>query len=118
MDYVEVVKENDQSNLKALLDMGIYKSEEDFLHEALQEILKSNEELRIKLAMHRYQTEDISLGKAAEIAGLCWDDMKQILIKNGIRPRLGPETIEEAREEVLSTRKIIHAMRESRKLRE
>ena len=64
--------------------------------------------------MHRYQTENISLGKAAEIAGLCWDDMKQILMKNGIRPRLGPETIEEAKEEILSTERIINAMQESR----
>ena len=112
MNYVEVVKENDQSNLKALLDMGIYKSEEDFLHEALQEILKSNKELRIKLAIHRYQTEPISVGKAAEIAGVCWEDMKHILMQNGIRPRLGPQTIEEAREEILSTERIINAMRE------
>jgi hypothetical protein len=28
-------------------------------------------------------------------------------MKNGIRPRLGPETIEEAKEEILSTGRII-----------
>ena len=118
MAMIDAIKANDKSNLKALLDMGIYKSEDDYIHETLKKLLKSNKELRIKLAMHRYQTEPMSLGKAAEIAGLCWDDMKQILMKNGIRPRLGPQTIEEAREEVLSTRRIVHAMRESRKLRE
>ena len=114
MAMIDAIKANDKSNLKALLDMGIYKSEDDYIHETLKKLLKSNKELRIKLAMHRYQTEPISLGKAAEIAGLCWDDMKQILMKNGIRPRLGPETIEEAKEEILSTERIINAMQESR----
>jgi len=33
--------------------------------------------------------------------------MKHILMQNGIRPRLGPETIEEAKEEILSTGRII-----------
>ena len=118
MKTQEFIKANDQQNLKSLVDLGIYESEDDFIHSALKNLLQSDKELRLKLAIHRYQTEEISIGKAAEIAGVCWEDMKRILIKNGIRPRLGPETIEEAREEVLSTRKIIHAMRESRKLRE
>ena len=112
MAIMESVRYNDKSNLKALLDMGVFESEEDFVHETLNKFLKSNKELRIKLAMHRYQTEPISLGKAAQIAGLCWDDMKQILMKNGIRPRLGPQTIEEAKEEILSTERVINAMKE------
>ena len=107
MAMIDAIKANDKSNLKALLDMGIYKSEDDYIHETLKKLLKSNKELRIKLAMHRYQTEPISVGKAAEIAGVCWDDMKQVLMKNGIRPRLGPQTIEEAKEEILSTGRII-----------
>jgi predicted HTH domain antitoxin len=112
MAISEFIKESDQSNLKALLDMGVYESEDDYIHETLMKLLKSNKELRIKLAMHRYQTEPISVGKAAEIAGVCWDDMKQILMKNGIRPRLGPQTIEEAKEEILSTERVINAMKE------
>jgi predicted HTH domain antitoxin len=112
MAISEFIKESDQSNLKALLDMGVYESEDDYIHETLKKLLKSNKELRIKLAMHRYQTEPISVGKAAEIAGVCWDDMKQILMKNGIRPRLGPQTIEEAKEEILSTERVINAMKE------
>jgi len=107
MAISEFIKESDQSNLKALLDMGVYESQDDYIHKTLMKLLKSNKELRIKLAMHRYQTEPISVGKAAEIAGVCWEDMKHILMQNGIRPRLGPETIEEAKEEILSTGRII-----------
>jgi predicted HTH domain antitoxin len=60
--------------------------------------------LRIQLAVHRYQTEEISLAKAASLAGVSWAQMKDILVERGIQPRLGPETIEEAEEEVRTLR--------------
>ena len=61
-------------------------------------------DLRIQLAVHRYQTEEISLAKAASLAGVSWAQMKDILVERGIQPRLGPETIEEAEEEVRTLR--------------
>jgi predicted HTH domain antitoxin len=60
--------------------------------------------LRIQLAVHRYQTEEISLAKAASLAGVSWAQMKDILVERGIQPRLGPETMEEAEEEVRTLR--------------
>ena len=60
--------------------------------------------MRIQLAVHRYQTEEISLAKAASLAGVSWAQMKDILVERGIQPRLGPETIEEAEEEVRALR--------------
>ena len=60
--------------------------------------------MRIQLAVHRYQTEEISLAKAASLAGVSWAQMKDILVERGIQPRLGPETIEEAEEEVRTLR--------------
>lgn len=107
MRLVEEAKENDQLNLKALLNLGFYESEDEFVHDALAKLLKNNKELGLKLAIYRYQTEDISIGKAAEIAGIYWEDMKNALIENGITPELGPETIEEARREILSARRMI-----------
>jgi predicted HTH domain antitoxin len=51
------------------------------------------------LAVHRYQSEELSLAKAAELAGVSWSQMREILVEKGIPPRLGPETAEEAEEE-------------------
>jgi predicted HTH domain antitoxin len=56
--------------------------------------------LRIDWAIHQYQTDEISLAKAATIAGVSFDRMKEIFIERGIQPRLGPETIAEARQEM------------------
>ncbi len=51
---------------------------------------------RIDWAIHQYQTDEISLTKAATIASVSFDRMKEILRKRGIRSRLGSETIAEA----------------------
>jgi len=79
---------------KNLDDIWLYESAE-------------NSEYKMKLALHRYQNEDISIGKAAEIAGVCWEDMRDELIKNGITPRLAPRTIEEAQKDYHTIRKFL-----------
>jgi predicted HTH domain antitoxin len=54
---------------------------------------------RIQRAVDRYHYEDLSLAKAADLAGVSWAQMREILIEKGITPRLGPETVEEIEEE-------------------
>lgn len=82
---------------------------------ALKHLLENNPKQRLKLAIHRYQNEEVSLGKAAEIAGLCWEEMKDALIKNGIKPRLGPQTIEEARKDCLAIERFLNGRKSNRK---
>ena len=107
MKVLELDNETDQLNLKGLVNVGIYKSEDEVIHYALKQLLNNNPEYRLKLAIYRYQNEEISIGKAAEIAGLCWEDMRDELVKNGIQPRLGPETVEEASKEYLAVRRML-----------
>ncbi|HUT16333.1 MAG TPA: UPF0175 family protein [Anaerolineae bacterium] len=52
------------------------------------------------LPIYRYRTEEISLAKAAALAGVSWERMREILLSRGVQPRLGPETEEEAWEEI------------------
>ncbi len=67
-------------------------------------MLRARADLRIQLAIHRYQVEEISLARAASLAGVSWAQMKDILVEHGIQPRLGPETVAEAKEEVKALR--------------
>jgi predicted HTH domain antitoxin len=83
-----------------LVDARLYDSEEDVIQDALRHLLRSRADLRIQLAIYRYRTEEISLAKAASLAGVSWAQMKDVLLEQGIRPRLGPETLEEAQQEV------------------
>ncbi len=107
MKLLEINNENDQLNLKGLVGAGLYGSEDEVIHDALNCLLKDNPEYRLKLAIYRYQTEEISLGKAAEIAGLYWEDMRDVLIRNGIKPELGPENNEEAEKDYLTLRRFL-----------
>jgi predicted HTH domain antitoxin len=82
------------------VEARLYEGEEEVIQDALRHLLRSRPELRIQLAVHRYRTEEISLAKAASLAGVSWAQMKDFLLERAIQPRLGPETLEEAEREI------------------
>lgn len=87
------------------VDAQLYQNEETVIQDALRHLLRARPELRIQIAIFRYQHEQISLAKAASLAGVSWAQMKDILLERGISPRLGVETLEEAQQD-------IHVLRE------
>ena len=82
------------------VEARLYQDENAVIQDALRHLLRARPELRIQVAIFRYQHENISLAKAAELAGVSWAQMKDILLERGISPRLGVETLEEAQREV------------------
>ncbi len=91
--------------IKDLLEAKLYDSEGALLSDALRHLLRSRPDLRIKVAVYRYQHDDISLARAAYLAGVSWQQMREILLEQGVSLRLGPESISEARAEVATLRK-------------
>ncbi len=91
-------------NIQDLVAAHLYASEEAVMQDALRLLLRERSDLRIGLAVYRYEHEDISLAKAAALAGVSWPQMREILVERGVQPRLGPETLEEARAEVQALR--------------
>ena len=81
------------------VEARLYDSEDEVIRDALRHLLRARPEARIQLAVYRFQTEDLSLAKAAELAGVSWAQMREILLEKGISPKLGPETVEEAQKE-------------------
>ena len=79
--------------------------EQSALEDALRCLLHSRPDLRLKVAIHHYKSGEISLARAAYLAGVSWQQMKELLVQHGILLRLGPESKEEAEEEVLSLRR-------------
>lgn len=66
---------------RLLVEAKLFPSEECVLQEALRLLLRQRADLRINLALHRYQTEGLSLAKAATLAGVSWASMKQIMLE-------------------------------------
>ncbi|HAO23290.1 MAG TPA: hypothetical protein DCQ37_24295 [Desulfobacteraceae bacterium] len=82
----------------------LYQNEEAVIQDALRHLLRARPELKIQLAVYRYKEEKVSLAKAADLAGISWAQMKDILMEQKISLRLGPETVSEAMEEIQSLR--------------
>lgn len=92
-------------SVQDLVAAHLYSNEEAAIQDAVRTLLRERPDLRIGLAIYRYEHESLSLAKAAAIAGVSWAQMKQILLERGISPRLGPETLDEAHAEVQTLRK-------------
>lgn len=86
------------------VEARLYQNEEAVIQDALRHLLRARPELRIKLAIYRYQKEDLSLAKAASLSGICWAHMKDILMEKGISLRLGVETLAEAKDDIQALR--------------
>ena len=87
-------------DVQDLVKASLYRSEAEAIQDALRHLLRDRPDLRIGLALYRYEHEGLSLAKAAALAGVSWAQMKEIMLERGIQPRLGAEAVEEAKEEV------------------
>ncbi|MFQ6056596.1 MAG: UPF0175 family protein [Methanosarcinales archaeon] len=74
-----------EKELKVIPSTGFYKSEEEFIKDAINTLLVARKDLRIGIACELYKRKEISLGKACEIASLNIEEMKEVLHKKGIR---------------------------------
>jgi predicted HTH domain antitoxin len=92
---------------QTLVDARLYPDRDAVIQDALRSLLMEKPQLRIELAIHRYQTEDISLAKAAHLAGLSFDQMKSLLVQRGVQLRLGPADEQEAQQEVATMGQIL-----------
>ncbi|CAN5432725.1 hypothetical protein BH10CHL1_BH10CHL1_29100 [soil metagenome] len=89
-----------------LVEAGVYPDAATAIQEALRVLWQERPGVRIDVAVHRYRVEELSLAKAAALAGVSFDRMKEILAEHGIPLRLGAETIAEAHAEVEALRKM------------
>ena len=87
---------------------GLYEDEDAVVQDAVRALLSERPQLRLEVAIHRYRAEEISLAKAAALAGVSWERMREILLSRGVQPSLGPETEEEAYEEIRAMERILH----------
>ena len=94
-------------NEQALVEARLYANRDAVIQDALRSLLHEKPQLRVELAVYRYQTEDISLAKAAHLAGVRFDRMKALLVQRGVQLRLGPADEAEAREEVAAMEQIL-----------
>ncbi len=83
--------------INVLVEQGIFEDEESLKNTAYQSLLTLRPELKLEIALSLYKDEEVSLGRAAEIAGLSREELKEILASRGIErniPSLSHDEVE------------------------
>ncbi len=86
-----------RGRMNLLVKRGIFESEESLTASAISSLLTMRPELRLEIALGLYEDEEISLGRAAEMAGLSREQMKEVLSSRGIErkfPESPPEQVD------------------------
>ena len=65
--------------LRDFVRTPLYDNEEEVIQDALRHLLRARPGLRTEVALHCYEREDMSLAKAAAIAGVSWAQMKDVI---------------------------------------
>jgi len=90
-----------------LVEAGLYGNMSELIREAVRHHIEGQKMSRVDLAVELYRKEKISLGKAAAIANVSYDEMLDILYLRGIQPRFGPSTKKEAETELEKAKELL-----------
>ena len=87
-------------DLAAIVRAGCFVSEAEALHEAVQTLLAVNPQLRTEAAIRRYLDGEITLGRAAEVAGVTRWRFQEVLALRGMHVTLEARPAKELDEAV------------------
>lgn len=73
--------------LEALISAGYYDNKSEIMREAFRLLLANRKELRLVIAVELYKRRNATISRAAEVAGVSYEDMKTILIGEGVLKR-------------------------------
>jgi len=89
-----------ETEIKSLIRTRSYASREEVISDAVKALLVSKPGLRKEIAIDLYKNKEISLWKAAEMAGLCMEEFKELLGSRSIRFESGDSEAAMAEEKV------------------
>ena len=95
----DTISETDHE-LSAIVRAGCFVSEAEALREAVQTMLAVKPQLRLEAAIRRYLDEEITLGRAAEIAGVTRWRFQELLAQRGVQITLEARPAKELDEAV------------------
>ena len=89
-----------EKEINVLLKKGFYKNRKELIEDACRALLRNRPHLRLEVAISLYENEEISLSKAAEIAGICIEEFKESLKDRGLSVKVPPISKEELEEQI------------------
>ncbi len=74
-----------EKEIKAIVNAGYYSNKSEVVRDALRSFFESKIQLRLAAAVELYKEGEVTLSKAAELAGMTTIEFKEILKDRGIR---------------------------------
>jgi predicted HTH domain antitoxin len=71
---------------------GLYSNRDEVISDAIRNLLLNNKPLRLELAIDLFKTDEVSLGRAAEIAGIDHWQFQEILNERHIPILIEPDS--------------------------
>ena len=107
-DIMQKVKLPDvyESEINAIIDAGCYVNESEVIQDALKILFELRPNLKIAAAIEMYKKEEVTLGRAAEIAGMGIIEFKEALKDRGIKIIVPKTSMDELNKQVARIRKI------------
>ncbi|VVB88428.1 Uncharacterised protein [uncultured archaeon] len=84
-----------EKEIKALIKYGHYSSIDEAIKDAFRTLLNVKPDLKISAVIELYMEGEISIGKAAELAGVTTIEFKDILASRGIYRKIGARSKDE-----------------------
>ncbi|MBE9592225.1 MAG: UPF0175 family protein [Proteobacteria bacterium] len=95
-----------KSEINAIIDAGCYVNESEVIRDALKILFESRPNLKIAAAIELYKKEEVTLGRAVEIAGMGLIEFKEVLRDRGIKIIVPKTSIDELDKQVAKIIKI------------
>ncbi len=73
-----------EDNIRAVVEAGYYSNRSEVVRDALRILFETKGHLRQAAAIQLYEDEEVTLSKAAELAGVNVFELKEILADRGI----------------------------------
>lgn len=80
-----------EKEIEALIRGGYYSSKSDAIKDAFRTLLDTKPALKLASAIELYKASEVSLARAAEIAGMNIEDLKHVLSDRGIKRLIKPD---------------------------
>lgn len=74
-----------EQEIRAVISAGYYSNKSEVVRDALRNLFEEKKQLRIAASVEMYKKGEITLSKAAEIAGMTSFEFKELLIERGIK---------------------------------
>lgn len=87
-------------DLDTLAALGDYESSDAVLEDAVHALLRRRPELRTALAIEKYRNDEVSVNRAAELAGISSEAFKEELANRGVTRSAGFLSDEERQEKL------------------